>query len=110
MNFIAGMLYFAYNDEATAFSALSGIIKRHNLEGLYKSDVPLLRAYCYKMNRLLAIFLPKFHYHICKEGINSSYLCSSWFLTIFTQTIQDRNFSPVLLESIFEKFITVINY
>eukprot|EP00826_Nyctotherus_ovalis_P038494 TRINITY_DN3608_c0_g1_i6.p1 TRINITY_DN3608_c0_g1~~TRINITY_DN3608_c0_g1_i6.p1 ORF type:complete len:130 (+),score=21.40 TRINITY_DN3608_c0_g1_i6:73-462(+) len=107
MNFIAGMFYFAFSDEATAFSLLAGIISHFSLEGLYKVDVPLLRGYMYKTNRLLAIFLPKFHAHIHNEGINASYICSSWFLTIFTYVMQGRSQPPVLLQEVFNRFLIV---
>jgi hypothetical protein len=105
MNFIVGMLYFTFKDEATAFAVLAGIISTFKLEGLYKYDVPLLRDYMYKTNRLLAIFLPKLHAHVYNEGINASYLCSSWFLTIFTYVMQSRDKPPIFLQEVFNKFM-----
>jgi len=105
MNFIAGMLYFTFKDEAIVFSILTGIISTFQLEELYKHDVPLLKDYMYKTNRLLAIFLPRFHSHIYNEGINAIYLCSSWFLTIFTYIMQSRDKPPVFLQEVFNKFM-----
>ena len=107
MNFLAGMLYFTLNDEAIAFAMLSKIISQFRLEGLYMRDVPLLRLQIYKMNRLLAIYLPRLHLHLYNEGINVEYLASSWLLTAFTHILRDRSSPPLLLEAIFDKFLVV---
>ncbi len=109
MNFIAGLLYLMYHDEAAAFSVLSSLITTHGLSNLYKQDVPLLRMYLYQMNRLLAIYLPRLHVHLLEEGITAAYFCSPWFLTAFTFVLQHAKTTavPFLLLSIFDRFLLV---
>ena len=108
MNFIAGMFYMISKDEALSFTMLCTLIDNFNLSNLFKHDVPLLRTYFYKMNRLLALFIPKLHIHFFEEGINVSYFSSSWFITIFTYIIEftkDQKI-PRLLLLIFDGFLT----
>ena len=108
MNFIAGMFYLIYKDEAITFSMITEMISKFKLEALYKHDVPLLKIFIYQMNRLMAIFLPRLHYHIYNQGINSGYLCTSWFITMFTYILHDKKDLPILFETIFDKFLAVI--
>lgn len=107
MNFLAAMYYLVYKNESTSFSMLVHTIEKFKLGGLYKNDVPLLKAFIHKMNRLLALFLPKLHEHIYDEGINSGYLCSAWFITLFTYVIQSKGNIPLFLETIFNRLMLV---
>eukprot|EP00826_Nyctotherus_ovalis_P007656 TRINITY_DN11945_c0_g1_i8.p1 TRINITY_DN11945_c0_g1~~TRINITY_DN11945_c0_g1_i8.p1 ORF type:complete len:892 (-),score=268.52 TRINITY_DN11945_c0_g1_i8:130-2805(-) len=107
MNYIAGFFFFLYRDEATAFDMLCGLISNFGLSDLFKHDVPLLRVYFYQLNRFIAIFLPRIHLHLYKEGINATFFSSSWFLTVFTYVLQStEDFKPPLLLLIFDGFLS----
>ena len=109
MNFIAGLFYFIFQDEPTAFSMFSSLISTMNISDFYKQDVPLLKLYIYQMNRLIAVYLPGLHTHLYEEGINAMYFCSAWLLTSFAYILQyckDTKIPPLLL-SIFDKYVFV---
>jgi len=106
MNYIAGFLYLIYKNEAIAFDMLCGLIANFKLSDLFKPGIPLLRVYFYQLNRLIAIFLPKLHSHLYKEGINATFFSSSWFLTVFTYVLQaTKDAKPPLLLLIFDEFL-----
>lgn len=109
MNFIAGLFYFVYQDEAEAFSMFASLISKLKLADFYKQDVPLLDMHIYLLNRLIAIYLPHLHTHLYEEGINATYFCSPWFLTSFAYVLQycPKGQIPPLLLAIFDKYIYV---
>ena len=109
MNFLAGLFYFLYEDEAVAYSMFTAFISTLKLANLYKQGVPLLKMYCHQMNRLIAVYLPRLHVHMYEEGISSTYFCSAWFLTSFTFVLQCNRGTaiPALLLSIVDRLLMV---
>ena len=109
MNFPAGFFYLIYKDERLAFKMFSSLIDHMETMGMYKQNVPLLRVYSYKLNRLLAIYLPNLHKHFCEQGINSTHISSGWFLTCFCYVLQytkDKEIPPFIF-AIFDRYLFV---
>eukprot|EP00826_Nyctotherus_ovalis_P056830 TRINITY_DN7752_c0_g1_i13.p1 TRINITY_DN7752_c0_g1~~TRINITY_DN7752_c0_g1_i13.p1 ORF type:complete len:879 (+),score=227.97 TRINITY_DN7752_c0_g1_i13:690-3326(+) len=83
MNFIAGLLFRVYQDEATAFKAFVQLIKLFNLSGLYVQDIPLLKRFLFQLNRLVSLFLPKLSEHLKNENFGVAMYATTWFMTLF---------------------------
>ena len=89
MNFIAGFLYLTLDkQEAYAFAVMKEVISKYNINHLFDQELPMLKLMFYQLDRLIAINLPDLHTHFKDEQVNSSYFCSPFFITIFTQVIQ----------------------
>jgi len=88
MNFIAGFLYLILQDESKAFVFLNRIIGKYEMNELYSKNIPLLKKHFYKMDRLLYMYYPELTACLRNEGINSSLFSSTWFITLFTNSLQ----------------------
>ena len=88
MNFLAGFLLIYFNDEKTAFKALCGLIEKFQMTELFIDDLPLLKLFFYKLDRLVSMYLPDLYSHFKDECVNSSLYSASWFITLFSNTIQ----------------------
>ena len=100
MNFLAGFLLMFFNDEKTAFRAFWGLIEKFKMTELFKDELPLLKLFFYKLDRLVSMYLPDLYSHFKDEWVNSSLYSASWFITLFSNTIQfqksDRINEPLL--------------
>ena len=67
MNFLAGFLLMFYEDEETTFKAFSGLIKKFEMNELFKEDLPLLKQFFYKLDRLISMYLPDLYSHFKDE-------------------------------------------
>ena len=90
MNFIAGFLYLFLGDEALAFAVMRQVINLFELSTLFNTALPMLKMNFYRLDRLIALLLPDLHGHLKDEAVNSSYFSSSYFITLFTQTMQHQ--------------------
>ena len=109
MNFIAGFLYLFLGDEALAFAVMRQIIQVFELSTLFNTELPMLKLNFYRLDRLISILLPDLHGHLKEESVNSSYFSSSYFITLFTQTMQHQPSSENMwkLLRIWDYFIIV---
>lgn len=64
------------------------IINCFELSTLFNTELPMLKLNFYRLDRLISILLPDLHSHLKEESVNSSYFSSSYFITLFTQTMQ----------------------
>ena len=87
MNFIAGFLYLYFKDEALAFAIMRQVINFFELSTLFNTELPMLKLNFYRLDRLISILLPDLHGHLKEEAVNSSYFSSSYFITLFTQSL-----------------------
>eukprot|EP00347_Sterkiella_histriomuscorum_P007183 403349944 len=90
MNFVAGFLYLFFRDEVKAFKALQHIVHVNDMAELFDQELPKLKLFFYQFDRLLSILMPQVHSHFKDEYVNASYYCSAWFITIFTQSMQNQ--------------------
>ena len=63
MNFLAGFLFLFYRDEEKTFKALMGLVKKFEMTDMFKQDLPKLKRFFYKLDRLVSIKLPEVHSH-----------------------------------------------
>ncbi len=88
MNFLAGFLFLSFKDEEMTFKAFAGLIERFNMTELFKEDLPLLKQYFYKLDRLVSMMLPDLHSHFKNENVQASLYSSSWFITLMANGLQ----------------------
>ena len=88
MNFLAGFLLMFYKDENLAFKAFIGLINKFDMVNLFKEELPMLKLFFYKLDRLISMFLPDLYSHLKDEWVQSSLFSASWFITLFSNTIQ----------------------
>jgi len=107
MNCIAGFLFIIYNDESAAYNILATLISKYNLSELFKDEMLLLHTCFYKLDHLIAIYLPKLYSYLFKSQFNSAFFASPWFLTIFTYVLQHLKEPkiPQMLIKLFDEFL-----
>lgn len=88
MNFLAGFLLMFYKDEKVAFKAFSGLINKFGMTELFTDDMPLLKLFFYKLDRLISMYMPDLYSHFKDECVQASLYSASWFITLFANTIQ----------------------
>lgn len=88
MNFLAGFLLMFFKDEKIAFKAFSGLMDKFDMTELFKEDLPLLKLFFYKLDRLISMYLPDLNSHFKDECVQASLYSASWFITLFANTIQ----------------------
>jgi hypothetical protein len=90
MNYIAGTLYIQLQDEDNAFKCMIGLVERFHLKQLFMKNLPRLKLLFYQLDRLIGILLPDLHEIFKEEMINSSHFSSSWFITLYSSTLQNK--------------------
>ena len=110
MHFIAGLFYLVYKDEALAFAMYASLLKSFGLTEFYKQNSSLINLLFYQMNRLIGIYLPRLHNHLCENSVTAVYFSSAWFLTSFCYVLQySKEIDiPQLLLCIFDKYLFVM--
>jgi len=88
MNFIVGYLYLLFQDEYTTFRFFVRLVDKYNMRHLFTHDVPLLKRYFYKFDRLLYLLCPEISEYFRSENASSCLFTSGWFITLFTYSIQ----------------------
>jgi hypothetical protein len=108
MNFVAGFLLLVFRDEEKCFKALQEIIAVNDMAELFDQELPKLKLFFYQVDRLLNIYLPQLHTHFKDEMVNSSYYTSPWFITVFTNSLQQQDNDLVgdRILSLFDYFLT----
>ena len=107
MNFVVGFLILVFQDEKKVFQILNIIMNNYSMRKIYIESMPLLQVLFFALDQLVGIYMPDLHSHFKFENISSSYYSSSWFLTLFTSSLQyskDGSIPP-LLEAIWDIFI-----
>ena len=118
MNFIAGTLYFLMNDEKLAFDCLAAIIKKNDMEKIFGLELWGLKCMFYKLDKLIELLLPEIYYVFISRGIFASSFSSSFFLTLFSSTIDHLEILYVIWDyfiakgwkAIFKAAIYVLQY
>lgn len=87
MNFVAGLLILASNDEEDAFRVLLRLMDTYNLAGFYRASFPLMKRYVHAADRLLFRESPKLHSHLQDQGVQPYLYMHEWFLTLFVDCV-----------------------
>lgn len=77
-----------FKDETIAFKAFIGLINMFDMVHLFKEELPMLKLFFYKLDRLISMYLPDLYSHFKDECVQSSLFSASWFITLFSNTIQ----------------------
>ena len=95
MNFLAGFLLMFFKDEELAFKAFSGLIDKFGMHELFRDELPLLKMFFYKLDRLVSMYLPDLYSHFKDEWVQSSLYSASWFITLLANAIQFQKSSQI---------------
>lgn len=107
MNFLAGFFLLLTGEEAAAFNLLQAVIAKFSMTHLFTPNVPLLKQYFHTLDRILYAKYPELSLCFRNEGISSSYFSSTWFITLFTNSLQYAKDEkpPELLIAIWDAFL-----
>ncbi|KAF0374118.1 rab-GTPase-TBC domain-containing protein [Gigaspora margarita] len=83
ISFIVGPLLLQKMPDEEAFSVLVKMMKFYNLRGHFLPGMDGLQLRLFQFDHLVEEMLPKVHYHLRSQGINSSMYASQWFMTLF---------------------------
>jgi len=86
MGFIAALL-LTYMDEESTFFMMESIMKKYELEGLYKPGFPDLKKIFYVFLKLMKKYLPKIYEVFKMNDIMPSMYASEWFICIFSREL-----------------------
>ena len=107
MNFLAGFCILITESEAEAFNFFKTLIERYEMQKFYVKDMPLLKEYFYKLDKLLTMIYPGMSNSLRIEGVNTNFYASSWFMTVFSQLMQHSkdDIIPDMLLNIWDCFL-----
>lgn len=88
MNYIAGTLYLGVNDEEIAFKGMISLLERYSMKHIYQLHHQILNMKFYQLERLISLFLPEMSQYMREHEVHSFKYSSSWFITIFSQTLK----------------------
>jgi hypothetical protein len=88
MNYIAGTLYLGVNDEEIAFKGMISLLERYSMMHIYQLHHQILNMKFYQLERLISLFLPEMSQYMREHEVHSFKYSSSWFITIFSQTLK----------------------
>ena len=87
MGFIAALL-LTYMDEEGTFFMMESLMKKYELEGLYKPGFPVLKKIFYVFLNLMKKHLPKIYELFKKNEILPSMYASEWFICVFSRDLK----------------------
>ena len=87
MGFIAALL-LTYMDEEGTFFMMESLMKKYELEGLYKPGFPVLKKIFYVFLNLMKKYLPKIYELFKKNEILPSMYASEWFICVFSRDLK----------------------
>jgi hypothetical protein len=70
MNFVMGFIYLVFEEEELTFRCFASLIQRF-LKDVLMYDLKNIRVFFYKLDRLLAIFIPDLCSHLKQEKIEA---------------------------------------
>lgn len=84
--FIVGLLLMQMPEEE-AFAVLVQIMQQHKMRDMFKPSMAELGLCMYQLENLVQEQLPDLHIHFQQQGFQTSMYASSWFLTLYTTTL-----------------------
>jgi len=109
MNYIASFLLQLLKNEEETFFLMYGLFENTDFSHIFIDDLVRLKQYFYAFDRLLMLFLPELHFYFKNNSVIVNYFSSSWFITLFTNSIQylSTKENPKVLLYIWDQFILV---
>jgi hypothetical protein len=109
MNYIASFLFQLIKNEEETFFLMYGLFENTDFSQIFIEDLIKLKQYFNAFDRLICLFLPELHYYFKTNSIIVNYFSSSWFITLFTNSIQylPSRENPKVILHIWDQFILV---
>jgi len=109
MNYIAAFLYQISSSEEQAFDLMYGMFLKTDFSQIFVNELAKLNKYFYVFERLIFLFLPELYQCFKTNSINVNYFCSSWFITLFTNSLQYNSDyeCPKIILNIWDDFMIV---
>lgn len=106
MNYIVSFLLVISNSEEIAFNIFISLYTNTDFGVIFNDDLGRLKQFFYVFDRLIIQFIPELNSYFYHNNVGSSYYCSPWFMTLFTNcsSVMDESASNVLLK-IWDEFI-----
>lgn len=92
-----GFIFLVMEDEELTFRCFAALTDQL-LKDVLMYDLKYIRVFFYKLDRLLAIYLPKIHQHLKDEKIEAGHYSAPWFISLFTGSHMKNEFSTVLYD------------
>ncbi|XP_037913559.1 ecotropic viral integration site 5 ortholog isoform X3 [Hermetia illucens] len=84
--FIVGLLLMQMPEEE-AFAVLVQIMQQHRMRDMFKPSMAELGLCMYQLENLVQEQIPDLHMHFQLQSFQTSMYASSWFLTLYTTTL-----------------------
>ncbi|XP_067639408.1 ecotropic viral integration site 5 ortholog isoform X4 [Eurosta solidaginis] len=84
--FIVGLLLMQMPEEE-AFAVLVQIMQQHRMRDMFKPSMSELGLCMYQLENLVQEQIPEMHIHFQQQGFQTTMYASSWFLTLYTTTL-----------------------
>ena len=106
MSFIGSFLIQLTENEEETFYLMFGIVENTEFTSIFLSDLQKLKIFFYDFDRLIAIMVPEAYSIMTINNIKVNYFCTSWFLTMFSNTIGivERENPPKIILKIWDEF------
>ena len=106
MSFIGSFLIQLTGNEEETFYLMFGIVETTEFTSIFLSDLQKLKIFFYDFDRLIAIMVPEAYSIMTINNIKVNYFCTSWFLTMFSNTIVivERENPPKIILKIWDEF------
>lgn len=109
MNYVASFLFQLVKNEEETFFLMYGLFEHTDFSQIFVDDLAKLKQHFYALDRLINLYLPELHFYFKSNSIIVNYFSSSWFITLFTNSVQflkDKG-SPSIILHIWDEFINV---
>ncbi|KNC28419.1 hypothetical protein FF38_02128 [Lucilia cuprina] len=84
--FIVGLLLMQMPEEE-AFAVLVQIMQQHRMRDMFKPSMSELGLCMYQLENLVLEQIPEMHTHFQQQGFQTTMYASSWFLTLYTTSL-----------------------
>lgn len=84
--FIVGLLLMQMPEEE-AFAVLVQIMQQHRMRDMFKPSMSELGLCMYQLESLVLEQIPEMHIHFHQQGFQTTMYASSWFLTLYTTSL-----------------------
>lgn len=106
MNHIVSFLLHLTGDEETTFYFFYGLYHNTEFGPIFNDELKQLKKYFYIFERLLILYTPELNSYFYYNNIGSSYYCSPWFMTLFSNCyLTQENETSMILIKIWDEFL-----
>lgn len=87
MNYLAGLFLIYYKNEELAYQMLCQLLEMRMMS-TFTDNFANLQMNFYLVDKLNELFIPDLWQHFKEERLLPVFYCSSWFITLFTNSLQ----------------------